>query len=207
LKEKELRDIAQGVSTKQLNLLRVHIDSVFRKENKLHPSVLYARLKDLVDIEQDEFRKQLTACVKTKRIAGYRIGRGGTLYRDELQENLKKKKEEARRQAPPAPKLPKDEPIKFEPPSTKRSETKPNPTYKGPEPEKIKVIVDGDEYAVPMKSSDIELLLTRVLKAKKNETGRIEFDGKKYECDADLFGRFIFFFFGASLRIQGDQPQ
>jgi len=104
------------------------------------------------------------------------------------------RKDEAKRQAPPistanflAP--PQGPPIKFG-------------TYKPPEV-KIELIVDGEQYFVPMKSADIDTLLIRVLQTKESETGQVEFEDKKYECDYEVFRRFLFFFYGASLRIKG----
>jgi len=74
LTEKDFADLVQ-----HLPLLRIHIDKVFRKEDKLHPNILYESVKDLIDIDKHTFRKQLSACIKANRIEGYRTGRGGKL--------------------------------------------------------------------------------------------------------------------------------
>lgn len=57
-------------------------------------------------------------------------------------------------------------------------------------------------YLVPMAPSTMVYLLERVFLAKRSESGKILFEGKKYDCDTDLLHRYLFFFLGISPNIE-----
>ncbi len=243
MEDHEAQAVAGEVTAQQLNILRVEIDRVFRSDDKLHPKKLYPVVKDSFKIDYATFLKQLCACVKVGKITGYKTGRGGTIYRDELQEQLQEKREAAHRQAPkkafdPFTRQPsgfqeisKEDaeylrgepvppvitiPVEIENPKIDTSKlaitrppivTQPDKPAAPKPTERIPLRAAGKLYNVPMTRNDIKTLLVHVLEAKEMEQPEplrcVEYDGKKYDCDAKLFGRFIFFFFGGSLRIEG----
>jgi hypothetical protein len=237
MEDTEAQAVADQITAQQLNILRVEIDRAFRADDKLHPKKLYPVVKDTFKTDYATFLKQLCACVKVGKVIGYKTGRGGTIYRDELQEQLQEKREAAHRQAPkkafdpfarkPFEKVSKEdleylsgEPVPIQPTipikieasvdTSKLAITKPpaQPAQPAqPKPERIPLRAAGKLYNVPMTRNDIKTLLVHVLNAKEIEQPElsrcVEYDGKKYDCDAELFGRFVFFFFGGSLRVEG----
>jgi hypothetical protein len=73
---------------------------------------------------------------------------------------------------------------------------------RGTQPPRIPMRIAGKLYNTPISIVDIKTLLFNVLGAEETDDGAVEFDNKRYDCDAELLARFIFYFFGGALRIE-----